>query len=145
MKKYFFLGCLVLLCESLQLQAVRDDALEIALTGAINVSTYPVQMQEVYSLFETKCTACHGLKETVRSPSVLPTYWERTVEQMRLKPKSGFSEDEGARITEFLIYDSFERRRVELKKELKSLQELSPEQFKVEQEKLDAVMKKNAK
>lgn len=111
----------------------------IAMAGSINVKNYPAPIQDTNALFEAKCTTCHGLKETVRSPSVLPTYWEKSVEKMRAMPKADFSAEEGQKITEFLIYDSFQRRRVELKKQLKALPEA---ELKIEQEKLDNVLKK---
>jgi hypothetical protein len=107
--------------------------------ASISAKGYPAGIQEIYTLYEAKCTTCHGEKEIVKSTGVLPTYWEQTVERMRVMPKAEFSSDEGQRIADFLIYDSFERRRLELKNQLKAL---SPEQLKVEQEKLDAVINK---
>lgn len=107
--------------------------------ASISAKGYPAGIQDIYSLYEAKCTTCHGEKEIVKSTGVLPTYWEQTVERMRVMPKAEFSSEEGQRITEFLIYDSFERRRIELKNQLKAL---TPEQLKVEQEKLDAVILK---
>lgn len=111
----------------------------ITLASSINVKNYPPQVQELYPLFETKCTTCHGLKETTRSSGVLPSYWEQTVERMRQMPKADFSADDGQKITEFLIYNSFYARRIELKNQLKAL---SPEQLKNEREKLDQVLNK---
>lgn len=111
----------------------------LQLTSSINVKNYPPDIQAIFPLFEAKCNTCHGEKETVRSPGVLPSYWEETVEKMRAMPKADFSQEEGKKIADFLIYDSFERRRVELKKQLKAL---PPEQLKKEQELLDGVINK---
>lgn len=105
----------------------------------ISAKSYPPGIQDIYPLYQAKCTTCHGEKEIVKSTGVLPSFWEQTVERMRVMPKADFSSDEGHRIAEFLIYDSFERRRLELKNQLKAL---TPDQLKIEQEKLDAVINK---
>lgn len=118
--------------------AEQNDFL-IALASSISVKKYPAQIQEIKPLFDAKCLSCHGIKETVKSPEVLPSYWVKTVEKMRLKPKASFTPEEGEKIAEFLIYDSYFRRRMELKKELKALPE---EQLKEEQKILDRVINK---
>ncbi len=118
--------------------AEQNDFL-IALASSISVKKYPAKIQEINPLFEAKCLSCHGIKETAKSPEVLPSYWIKTVEKMRLKPKASFTPEEGEKIAEFLIYDSYYRRRMELKKELKSLPE---DQLKEEQKLLDRVISK---
>jgi hypothetical protein len=109
----------------------------IAFALSEGVKNYPMKVQEIDTLFEAKCLKCHGVKETVRSPGVLPTNWEQTVEKMRVMPKAEFSQEEGERIIQFLIYDSYTRRRSELKNQLKALPK---EQLEIESEKLDKVI-----
>jgi hypothetical protein len=127
-----------ILCAS-PLIAHNQGDFVISLASSINVKNYPSQVQDLYTLFEAKCTTCHGLKETLRSPGVIPSYWEQTVERMKQMPKSDISSDDAHKITEFLIYNSFFSRRVELKNQLKAL---TPEQLKVEQDKLDQILNK---
>lgn len=105
----------------------------------INVKRYPVELQETYSLVETQCTTCHGLNETTRSPEVLPSYWEKTVQSMLVKKDSGMTPDSAQKITDFLIYDSYKRRSLQWKKDFKALPE---EQQKIEQSKMDAILNK---
>lgn len=142
LKKFAANSLLLTLLSTLHLQgapvagALQGDFI-VQLTSSISVKNYPPDIQAIFPLFEAKCNTCHGEKETVRSPGVLPSYWEETVEKMRAMPKADFSAEEGKKIVDFLIYDSYERRRVELKKQLKAL---SPEQLKKEQEVLDRVI-----
>lgn len=138
-KHFVFSLSFGLMLYSSQVFATIQGDFVISLASSMNVKNYPQQVQDLYTLFEAKCTTCHGVKETVRSPGVLPTYWEETVERMRAMPKASFSAEEGKQITDFLIYDSFNSRRVELKNQLKAL---SPDKLKIEQEKLDQVINK---
>lgn len=109
----------------------------IGLAGAINVKRYPASMQEANTLFEAKCATCHELKDTTRSPGVLPSYWEKTVKDMQVKPDSNMTGSDTEILTKFLIYDSATRRKREVHKELEAL---PPEQRKAEQAKIDEVL-----
>ncbi len=131
--------CFGAVAPSLNLAASINGDYVLKQVAAISAKGYPTGIQDIYTLYQAKCMTCHGEKEIVKSTGVLPSFWEQTVERMRTMPKADFSSEEGHRISEFLIYDSFERRRGELKNQLKAL---TPEQLKVEQEKLDAVINK---
>lgn len=113
----------------------------LAADVGINVSRYPVELQEIYPLVETQCTSCHGLNDTTRSPEVLPSYWEKTVQAMLVKKDSGMTPDSAAKITDFLIYDSYKRRGLQWKRDFKALPE---DQQQVEQAKMDAILNKFA-
>lgn len=112
---------------------------ELSADVSINVSRYPVALQEIYPLIEAQCTTCHGLNDTTRSPEVLPSYWEKTVHEMMIKKDSGINADGAAKMTDFLIYDSYKRRSLQWKKDFKALPE---DQQQVEQGKLDAILNK---
>lgn len=118
-------------------QSYADDRNLIAAADTINVSRYPERMQQANTLYEAKCSTCHGLGDTYRSSGVLPSYWEVTVPDMVNRPDSGISQEEGKIITEFLIYDSATRRKREVKKQL---EELPEDQRAAEQAKIDAVL-----
>lgn len=136
----FVLTGLVLSASSLS--ASINGEYILTRVASISAKSYPTGIQEIYPLYQAKCTTCHGEKEIVKSTGVLPTFWEESVERMRVMPKANFSSEEGHRIAEFLIYDSFERRRSELKNQLKAL---TPDKLKIEQEKLDGVINKYKK
>lgn len=127
MKKLHFLSAFVLLSRTL----FADES--------INVKRYPMELQETYKLVESQCTTCHGLKDTTHSPEVLPTYWEKTVTDMREKKDSGITPESANQITEFLIYDSYKRRSSKFKKDMAALPE---DQQAIEKSKLDQVLKK---
>lgn len=107
------------------------------LGAGINTRHYTPAMQQANSLFESRCSTCHGLEDSIKASGVLPSYWETTVKDMLNKPNSGMTADEAKTITDFLIYDSAIRRKREVKKQLA---ELSPEQQKAEQDKIDQIV-----
>lgn len=133
-----FLGAALFATATASLLGAEDKHL-IAAGNSINVSRYPEQMQEVNTLYEAKCSTCHGLKETYRAPGALPSYWEKTVHDMVNMANSGITQEEGNRITEFLIYDSATRRKRDVKKQL---EELPEDQRAPEQAKIDAILNK---
>jgi hypothetical protein len=136
--KLFIISAFVkLLCCNSSVGASPQSESIIAYALTATVKSYPPKIQEIDALYEAKCLQCHGTKETARSPGVLPSYWEQTVEKMRAMPKANFSQEEGAQISKLLIYDSFYRRRIDLKNQLKALPEA---QLKIESEKLDSVI-----
>lgn len=137
----FLVGILVFSCSQSD-QAIEPGSSQeelIAASESINVSRYPVPLQNTYDLFVARCSTCHSLKDTIQSPEVLPTYWEKTVREMYEKKDSGMTAEETHTITEFLIYDSYKRRSFKYKRDLR---DLPPEQQKVETEKMEAILKK---
>ncbi len=84
----------------------------------IDVSSYPEEMQENYTLFAARCSKCHTLSRPINSDYALPDEWSRYVKRMMRKPGSGITPKEGKKIYEFLAYDSSVRKKelVEKKK-----------------------------
>lgn len=69
----------------------------------IDVSTYPEQMQEYYTVFFKKCSRCHTLARPINTDFTLDK-WERYVKRMMRKPGSGITKSTGKKIFEFLKY-----------------------------------------
>ena len=51
----------------------------------INVSTYPPAQQKAYSLFVSKCSACHTIARPINT-TMTQGEWERYVKRMMHKP-----------------------------------------------------------
>lgn len=139
----YFLSSLVIGCTPF-LNAVESNGDEegiffLAAGDSIAVSRYNATMQSTYDLVVNRCSTCHGMKDTVQSKEILPSYWEKTVPDMALKPNSGIAPGEVGIITDFLIYDSAKRRSAKLKRDLKAL---DPAQQQQEQAKIDAILQK---
>lgn len=77
---------------------------------SIDVSGYPADMQEGYTLFASRCSKCHSLARPINSDYALPEEWSRYVKRMMRKPGSGISPKDGKKIYEFLAYDSSVRK-----------------------------------
>lgn len=75
----------------------------------INVSTYPPAQQKAYSLFVSKCSACHTIARPINT-TMTQGEWERYVKRMMHKPNSGISDSQGKEIYEFLVYDQVNRK-----------------------------------
>ncbi len=71
----------------------------------IDVSIYPLEMQENYKLFEQKCSRCHTLARPINS-EFIGEAWRKYVYKMMRKPGSGLTPKTAEPIIQFLIYDS---------------------------------------
>jgi hypothetical protein len=82
--------------------------------ATINVSKYPAAVQQEYAVFSQKCTQCHRLSRPINSDFVLPDEWSRYIHRMMSKPGSGIDGGSGAKIYDFLVYDSSVRKKAML-------------------------------
>jgi hypothetical protein len=82
--------------------------------GTIKVSTYPAAIQQDYAVFTQKCSQCHKLSRPINSDFVLPDEWSRYIHRMMSKPGSGIDSGSGAKIYDFLVYDSSVRKKAML-------------------------------
>lgn len=105
----------------------------------IDVSKYPKPLQKSYKVFQKRCAQCHNLARTVNSDYALPDEWERDIKQMQRKPGSELTSKEAKAIYEFLVYDVAQRKQPILQEKLK---ELSPEERKAAEEKVQQVLEK---
>ncbi|RKU25613.1 hypothetical protein C6499_14670 [Candidatus Poribacteria bacterium] len=76
----------------------------------IDVTVYPVRMQETYKLFTNKCSRCHTVARPINS-TFTPEEWRKYVYKMMRKPGSGLTPKTAEKIIEFLIYDAQHRER----------------------------------
>ncbi|MFN3466918.1 MAG: hypothetical protein ACK4WF_04350 [Candidatus Brocadiales bacterium] len=72
----------------------------------VNISNYPVDIQEDYKVFATKCGKCHGLARALNAPYTTAEEWNNYVNKMMRKPGSGITPKEGKMIFDFLVHDS---------------------------------------
>jgi hypothetical protein len=82
--------------------------------ATINVSKYPSGIQQDYEVFTQKCSQCHKLSRPINSDFVLPDEWSRYIHRMMSKPGSGIDSGSGAKIYDFLVYDSSTRKKATL-------------------------------
>jgi hypothetical protein len=82
--------------------------------ATINVSKYPAAVQQEYAVFSQKCTQCHRPSRPINSDFVLPDEWSRYIHRMMSKPGSGIDGGSGAKIYDFLVYDSSVRKKAML-------------------------------
>lgn len=82
--------------------------------ATINVSKYPSGIQQDYEVFTQKCSQCHKLSRPINSDFVLPEEWSRYIHRMMSKPGSGIDSGSGAKIYDFLVYDSSTRKKATL-------------------------------
>jgi hypothetical protein len=82
--------------------------------ATINVTKYPSGIQQDYEVFTQKCSQCHKLSRPINSDFVLPDEWSRYIHRMMSKPGSGIDSGSGAKIYDFLVYDSSTRKKATL-------------------------------
>jgi hypothetical protein len=107
--------------------------------ATINVSTYPPAIQQDYEMFTQKCSQCHKLSRPINSDFVLPDQWSRYIHRMMSKPGSGIDSGSGAKIYDFLVYDSSVRKKAMLDA---TLAKASPAEKAAEEAKIKAVVAK---
>lgn len=76
----------------------------------IDVSKYPEEIQEYYTVLQEKCSECHALARVINSKFALPDEWKRYIKRMRRKPGSKIKKADAKKIWEFLVYDSKQRK-----------------------------------
>ncbi len=89
--------------------------------ATINVSPYPAAIQQDYAVFTQKCSQCHKLSRPINSDFALPDEWSRYIHRMMSKPGSGIDSGSGAKIYDFLVYDSSVRKKAMLDAKLAKL------------------------
>jgi cytochrome c1 len=109
--------------------------------ATVNVSTYPPAIQQDYQVFTEKCSQCHKLSRPINSDYALPDEWSRYVHRMMSKPGSGIDSGSGAKIYEFLVYDSSVRKKAMVDAKLAKA---SPAEKAAEEAKIKAVHDKFA-
>jgi hypothetical protein len=70
---------------------------------SVDVSEYPEEMQELYTLYARKCSKCHTLARSINS-EYRGEDWDRYVARMSRKPNSGISPNTGNKILSFLKF-----------------------------------------
>ena len=89
--------------------------------ATINISKYPAAIQQDYAVFAQKCSQCHKLSRPINSDFVLPDEWSRYIHRMMSKPGSGIDGGSGAKIYDFVVYDSSVRKKAMLDAKLAKL------------------------
>lgn len=89
--------------------------------ATINISKYPAAIQQDYAVFAQKCSQCHKLSRPINSDFVLPDEWSRYIHRMMSKPGSGIDGGGGAKIYDFVVYDSSVRKKSMLDAKLATL------------------------
>jgi hypothetical protein len=107
--------------------------------ATINVSGYPAAIQQNYALFTQKCSQCHKLSRPINSDFALPDEWSRYVHRMMSKPGSGIDSGSGAKIYDFLVYDSSVRKKAMVDAKLAKA---SPAEKAAAEAKINAVVAK---
>ena len=107
--------------------------------ATVNVSKYPAAIQQDYEIFAQKCVQCHRLSRPINSDFVLPDEWSRYIHRMMSKPGSGIDGGSGAKIYDFLVYDSSVRKKALLDGKLAKL---SPAEKAAAEAKVKAVVDK---
>jgi hypothetical protein len=74
----------------------------------IDVSRFPPKYQELYQVFEVRCSKCHSLARPVNA-KLRPDEWKLYVKKMARRQGSGINEETGAKLTDFLTYYSLNR------------------------------------
>lgn len=69
----------------------------------INVSSYPEKYQELYKVFEVKCSKCHGLSRAINA-KLRPDEWALYVRKMKRRQGSGITEANAQVLIEFLTF-----------------------------------------
>ena len=69
----------------------------------IDVSSFPVEIQERYVVFSKKCSKCHTLARPINTNFSFAK-WKRYVKRMLNKPDSGISPNTGKKIYQFLKF-----------------------------------------
>jgi hypothetical protein len=99
--------------------------------ASINVSRYPAGIQANYAVFIQKCAQCHKISRPINSDFVLPDEWSRYIHRMMSKPGSGIDSGSGAKIYDFLVYDSSVRKKTLLDSKLAQSPDKAAEQAKI--------------
>ncbi|NOY25339.1 MAG: hypothetical protein GXP62_05650 [Oligoflexia bacterium] len=72
-------------------------------SDALDVSQFPAEQQERYTLFAAKCSKCHTLARPINTDKTA-SEWARYVKRMAAKPKSNISPDQAKNVYLFLKY-----------------------------------------
>jgi hypothetical protein len=114
MKHRLILACALLVVGAGALRAQDDEEIKFPYdTGpdTIDVSKYPKEQQDNYTVFAAKCSKCHTLARPINSPYAVAEEWSAYVNRMQHKKHSGVDEDSAKKIASFLIYDSSIRKK----------------------------------
>lgn len=74
----------------------------------IDVSGYEPKYQELYKVFEVKCSKCHSLSRAVNA-RLKPDEWTLYVKKMKRRPGSGISDANAEQLIDFLSFHSKEQ------------------------------------
>jgi hypothetical protein len=72
---------------------------------SIDISSYPPEIQEIYPLFQSKCSKCHSLARPINA-TIKGNEWKAYIKKMIRRPASGINEADGEEIFKFLDYYS---------------------------------------
>ena len=105
----------------------------------INISSYPLPLQQLYPLLDDRCSTCHSMRRTTCAKEILPSDWEDTLHRMAKLPNANLNQRDIASLYDFLVYDSAVRRKSALNQQLNRL---SMSERTVEQTKINEVLNK---
>ncbi len=71
--------------------------------GALDVSSYPLDQQANYAVFENRCSRCHDLTRPVQA-RVAEGGWPNYVRRMARHPGAGINADDQRIIAAFLAF-----------------------------------------
>ncbi len=78
--------------------------------STIDVSAYPKQQQDAYTLFAHTCSQCHALARPINAPLIKREDWKRFISRMHMKTKvtagTSISKEDAAKIADFLAFDA---------------------------------------
>jgi hypothetical protein len=92
-----WLGCAALLAGAALLVAH-------GCAGAIDVTSYPKDIQAAYEVFAVRCSKCHTLARPLNARIHDAQHWVRYVTRMRRNPSSGINAKDAEIILRFLLY-----------------------------------------
>jgi hypothetical protein len=100
----FWLCCSVLLSSVVLIAHGCTGASKVRHGDAVDVSSYPKDIQDAYEVFAVRCSRCHTLARPLNAHIHDAQHWERYVARMRRNPSSGINEKNAGIIIRFLLY-----------------------------------------
>ena len=89
----------------------------------IDVSKYPTEQQKNYKVFASRCSKCHTLARPINTEAhATLDDWEKYVNKMKKKRRSGIRKKDVPLIISFLAYDTKTRKKDILARRLKEIE-----------------------
>jgi hypothetical protein len=79
----------------------------------LDVSRFPPEIQQLYPLFESKCSKCHSLARPINA-RLSGEQWRSYIKKMSRRPGSGINEETGKQLFTFLkFYSDYQEARAQ--------------------------------